>query len=131
MTVNPLARTVQRPQLQPGQPVHVNARSVWMPAIVAFGDPGRIGVTLSRAAGPFTRAVPRGLSSRRRGSPLPRSTSCASATAPRSRRSPLTVPPSLSPPCRAADPRGRVSRAAETRTAGAVLADRSAGPTRH
>lgn len=58
MTTHPLAPSLPRAWLRPGQPVHVNAHAAWLPARVISVAHAAIGVSLSTPyAGTLTRTV--------------------------------------------------------------------------
>jgi hypothetical protein len=58
MTPHPLTPRVPRPELDLGQPVHVNAHAAWWPATVTSVAHTEIGVTLtSPTRGPLTLKV--------------------------------------------------------------------------
>jgi hypothetical protein len=58
MSPHPLTPRVPRPDLNPGQAVHVNARAAWWPATVTSVAHTAIGVTLtSPTRGPLTVTV--------------------------------------------------------------------------
>jgi hypothetical protein len=58
MSTHPLTPSLPRPELRPGQAVHVNARAAWLPATVVSVAHTAIGVTLSPpTGGPLTRTV--------------------------------------------------------------------------
>jgi hypothetical protein len=57
MTRNPLTPHLPRPDLRPGQAVHVNAHAAWLPAtIVSIAHTG-VGISLATTAGTRTRTV--------------------------------------------------------------------------
>jgi hypothetical protein len=58
MTIHPLTPRLPRPDLHPGQAVHVNAHAAWLPATVICVAHTAIGISLPSAAnGPLTRTV--------------------------------------------------------------------------
>jgi hypothetical protein len=58
MTVNPLTPRLPRPGLYPGQAVHVNAHSAWLPATVICVAHTAVGISLATpTAGTLTRTV--------------------------------------------------------------------------
>ena len=58
MTMHPLAPRLPRPDLYPGQAVHVNAHAAWLPATVISVAHTSVGISLcSATAGPLTRTV--------------------------------------------------------------------------
>jgi hypothetical protein len=57
MTVHPLAPRLPRPDLFPGQAVHINAHAAWLPAIVISVAHRAVGINLSDTAGTRTRTV--------------------------------------------------------------------------
>jgi len=58
MTTYPLAPRLPRPDLFPGQAVHVNAHTAWLPATVISVAHTSVGISLfSAKAGALTRTV--------------------------------------------------------------------------
>ena len=58
MSTHPLRPSLTRPELRPGQAVHVNARAAWLPATVVSVAHTAVGVTLyPPTGGPRIRTV--------------------------------------------------------------------------
>ncbi|MEV4201073.1 hypothetical protein [Micromonospora globbae] len=58
MTINPLTPRLPRPGLYPGQAVHVNAHTAWLPATVICVAHAAVGISLATpTAGTLTRTV--------------------------------------------------------------------------
>ena len=57
MTIHPFTPRLPRPDLRPGQAVHVNAHAAWLPATVISIAHTAVGISLTTTAGSRTRTV--------------------------------------------------------------------------
>jgi hypothetical protein len=69
MTTHPLAPRTPRPDLYPGQAVHVNAHAAWLPATVISVTHSAVGISLATAGTPTRTVVPVGGPTRQRAPP--------------------------------------------------------------